>query len=120
MSVVARLLGPRLRVIGLEGAYEKHGLDPQEDALASGRTPASEDWGREPPEMWGVLTTQDERRIETEPGRYQAFYAGVVESLRTGVAPPVDPRDSLAVLRILEAAVRSAASDEVEYAAEPQ
>jgi predicted dehydrogenase len=118
MSVVARLLGPRLRVIGLEGAYEKHGLDPQEDALASGRTPVSEDWGREPPDQWGVLATDDERPIETEPGRYQDYYAGVAESLRTGTAPPVDARDSLVVLRILESAIRSAASGAVEYQTE--
>ena len=115
MSVVARLLGPRLRVLGLEGAYEKHGLDPQEDALASGGTPASESWGREPPERWGVLATDAEQPIETERGRYQDYYAGVAESLRTGGAPPVDPRDSVEVLRILEAAVRSAASGTVEY-----
>src|ERR1019366_10053029 len=31
MSVVARIIGPRMRLSGLRGTYEKWGLDPQED-----------------------------------------------------------------------------------------
>ena len=44
--------------------------------------------------------------IETEPGDYPAFYSGVVRSLTTGEPPPVDPRGSVAVLEIMEAALR--------------
>jgi len=39
MSVVARIPGPRLRISGLRGTYEKWGLDSQEDALRSGIRP---------------------------------------------------------------------------------
>jgi predicted dehydrogenase len=43
-----------------------------------------------------------------EPGAYEDFYAGVRDSLRDGAPLPVDARDSLAGLRVIEAARRSA------------
>lgn len=48
MSVIARRAGPRFRVSGLCGTYEKWGLDLQEDALRSGRRPGDPEWGKEP------------------------------------------------------------------------
>jgi scyllo-inositol 2-dehydrogenase (NADP+) len=108
-SVTARLLGPRLRVLGLEGAYEKHGLDPQEAALASGADPSAAGWGREAEEHWGTLAdAAGERAVETEAGAYPAYYAGIAAALRDGSPPPVDPRDSIDGLRVIEAAARSA------------
>lgn len=110
-SSVARLPGPRFRVLGLRGAYEKCGLDPQEAALAAGERPAGPQWGREPEDRWGTLGDgEGERRVETLPGDYPAFYAGVARALLDGGAPPVDPRDAVAGLRVLEAAARSAAT----------
>ncbi len=109
MSVLAATPGPRIRLLGLRGAYEKHGLDVQEERLGSGMRPSDSGWGREPPERWGRLSTGDEKRpIETEPGAYPAFYAGVARSLRTDEPPPVDPWGSVAVLEIIESALRSA------------
>lgn len=114
-SVTARLAGPRLRVLGLRGAYEKHGLDPQEDALAAGGDPSRPGWGRESEDRWGTLADADgERRIETEPGDYPRYYTGVEAALRDGAPPPVDPQDSLTGLRVLEAALRSARNGTIE------
>jgi predicted dehydrogenase len=114
MNVLAAVRGPRMRVLGLSGTYEKYGLDVQEEALASGRRPGDPDWGRESPEAWGRLVTDDgERTVETEPGAYEAFYAGVVDALRSSGPPPVDPLDSVEVLRIVEAAFDSAGSGSV-------
>ena len=48
-----------------------------------------------------------------ERGRYEDFYAGVVGWLN-GAPQPVDPADSLACLRILEAARRSSETRTVE------
>jgi len=117
MSVLARLLGPRFRVLGSKGAFEKHGLDPQEEALAVGEIPgASTEWGTETSKDWGTLATDDDKRkVRTEPGSYQSYYAGVAKSLRTGAPPPVDPRDSVLGLRVLETAMRSALSGNVEH-----
>jgi len=109
MSVLAAIAGPRMRVLGLRGAYEKFGLDGQEQALGEGARPGDPTWGREPPERWGRLSTgDDERTVETEPGAYEEFYRGVAASLREGAPPPVDPEDADAVLEIIEAAQESA------------
>ncbi|HEX6843669.1 MAG TPA: Gfo/Idh/MocA family oxidoreductase [Actinomycetota bacterium] len=113
MSAVARVHGPRFRVLGSEGAFVSYGLDGQEDALAAGGDPASPGWGAEPPDRWGTLADEDgERVVESRPGDYPAYYAGVAESLRSGAALPVDPRDSVDGLRVIEAALRSARAHE--------
>lgn len=118
MSAVPRLSGPRLRVVGLRGVYEKHELDPQEDALRLGARPGDEGWGHEPRQRWGRLVTDlsgvtFDGAVETLPGSYEAYYAGVRDALRAGTPPPVDPADSLAGLRVIEAARESAHTGQV-------
>jgi scyllo-inositol 2-dehydrogenase (NADP+) len=104
MSAVAARPAPRFRVLGSRAAYTKHGLDVQEDALRAGARPGT-GWGSEPVERWGELGAGDEvRLIPTEPGAWPQFYAGVVQALREGAPPPVDPRDSLAVLDVIHQA----------------
>jgi predicted dehydrogenase len=109
VSAVASDVGPRFRVLGDRAAYVKHGLDTQEDALrAGGRPDLDSDWGKEPEASWGSLGTPgDSSPVATEPGAYQRFYAGVAAALRDGAPMPVDPRDSIEGLRIIEAALRS-------------
>jgi predicted dehydrogenase len=114
MSVLAAQPGPRMRVLGDRAAYTKYGLDGQEAALGAGQRPGDEGWGEDPPAQWGLVGAQgDLRKIRTEPGRYQAFYAGLVAALQEGAPLPVDPAESVAVLEILEAARRSAARREI-------
>lgn len=106
-SIVTAIPGPRFRVLGTRGAYEKHGLDPQEDALRSGARPGV-GWGEEPEERWGTLSDgETRRRLRTEPGAYPAFYAALAASLRDGSPPPVDPWDAVRVLEIIERAKAS-------------
>jgi scyllo-inositol 2-dehydrogenase (NADP+) len=120
MSAVAAKLGPRFRVLGLGGAYEKFGLDPQEDALAAGELPGSADWGREPPDRWGTLTDgRSDTRVETEPGAYHLFYQGVADALDAGGPPPVDAMEAAEVLGILEAARESVRTRRVVRLTEP-
>jgi scyllo-inositol 2-dehydrogenase (NADP+) len=109
VSAVASDVGPRFRVLGDRAAYVKHGLDLQEDALRDGGRPdLDERWGIEPEASWGTLGTPgDSSPVATEPGAYQRFYAGVAAALRDGAPMPVDPRDSIEGLRIIEAAERS-------------
>lgn len=114
MSVLAAIQGPRMRLLGLHAAFEKFGLDVQEQALSERARPGGPAWGREPPERWGRLSTGEvERTIETEPGAYQEFYRGVAASLREGAPPPVDPNNSVTGLEIIEAARESARTERV-------
>ncbi|WP_216893398.1 Gfo/Idh/MocA family protein [Nocardia alni] len=106
MSAVAPQLGPRFRVLGSENGYVTYGLDPQENALREGRRPDDgKPWGAVEPEHWGVLGTPGETHpTPTEPGDYPAFYAAVAAALLDGAPVPVDPRDAVQALRILEQA----------------
>jgi predicted dehydrogenase len=113
MSAVTPQLGPRLRVLGSRAAYVKYGLDPQEDALRAGVRPGSPGWGVEDPERDGLLGTDgDTRRVPTDPGKYEAFYDGVADSLLHGAPPPVDPADAVAALELIEEAARLAGRPE--------
>ena len=108
-SSVAAHHGPRMRVLGERGAFVKQHADPQESALRSGIRPVAPDWGREPPESWGIVTDgAHEESVPSEPGAYQRFYGELVAMLRDGAPPPVAPEDALAGLEIIEAAQRSA------------
>jgi predicted dehydrogenase len=106
-------IGPRYRVLGTKAGYTKWGLDVQEDALAAGARPGDPAFGDDAQERYGYLGTEgDVHLVPTERGRYDAFYAGVVLTLRDGSPMPVDPADSVRVLELIEAAHRSAASGE--------
>ena len=98
MSVVAPLAGPRFRVSGLRAGFASDGLDAQEAQLRDGMRPGDPGYGVRPP---------------LDRGRYEAFYAGVVAWRRDGAPPPVDPHESLAALRVVDAARRSAQSGQV-------
>lgn len=103
LSRMAGQQGPRFRVLGDKAAYSVHGLDGQEPALMAGGSPADEGFGVEPEERWGTLgVSGDIRSVPTERGEYAAFYAGVAATIRDGAPLPVDPRDSLDTLRIIE------------------
>ena len=118
MSVMPRVFGPRMRVVGAVGVYEKYGLDPQEPQLAAGLRPGAAEFGREPREQWGALNTEINGlvvsgAVESLPGRYEDYYAGVRDALRDGEPAPVDPADSLRVIRVIEAARESAQRGEL-------
>jgi scyllo-inositol 2-dehydrogenase (NADP+) len=46
--------------------------------------------------------------LDLKPGAYPDFYTGVVDMLRHGAPPPVDPADAVTTLTVLEADRRSA------------
>jgi predicted dehydrogenase len=110
-SAVTAAPGPRLRVLGSEAAYVAAQLDTQEDRLRAGARPdAVPDWGEEPQSHWGRLVAGDASiPIHSERGDWPAFYAQLERALRGDGPLPVDPRDAVATLRVLELARRSAA-----------
>jgi predicted dehydrogenase len=112
MSQTAPIRGPRVRISGLGGAYEHHGVDPQEDQLRAGMRPGDQEWGSEPPERHGRLVTggaepRDER-IDSERGAWERYYEGVRDAVRGEAPPPVAPTDGVRAVAVVEAARRSA------------
>lgn len=113
-TIVAAQIGPRYRVYGDRGAYVKFGVDPQEDMLKRGLRPGDAAWGEDAREQWGTISEGERPSpVPTERGAYESFYAAVVRTLREGAPPPVDARDAIAGLEIVEAAYQSAAERRV-------
>lgn len=102
MSLTAPLHGARFRVSGLQAGFACDGVDPQEAQLDQGLRPGDPGFGEAPPGRLG------DRELELARGRYEDFYAGVRDWAGGTAPPPVDPRDALQVLEIIEAAKRSA------------
>ncbi len=110
-SAITAAPGPRLRVLGTEAAFVISALDSQEDVLRTGTRPdTSPEWGSEPESRWGALVKGEQsERVPSERGDWPRFYALLAAALRDGGPPPVDPRDAVTTLRVLEQARRSAA-----------
>ncbi|HEY3738159.1 MAG TPA: Gfo/Idh/MocA family oxidoreductase, partial [Jatrophihabitans sp.] len=107
-SALAASLNPRFRVLGDAGTFTKYGLDVQEPQIIAGRRPGEDGWGVEPASDSGTLSDGvHTQTVPTEVGRYQDFYAHVRDALRASAPFPVDPRDAVAALRVIEAAQRS-------------
>ena len=77
-------------------------LDSQEQSLRDGLTPLDRGFGTNPP---GTLNGV---AYPTRAGDYAAYYRSIEQALRDGGPNPVDPRDAVEVLRIIELARRSA------------
>jgi scyllo-inositol 2-dehydrogenase (NADP+) len=113
-SMLAREPGPRFTLHGSEGSFVKHGLDPQEEALKLGRTPASEGWGEEPEGRWGTINTRAggvhlRGRVETIAGDYAAYYRNVADAIRGRAELIVKPEEATNTIRVIELASESSA-----------
>lgn len=111
-SAIVRTPGPRFRLSGIYGTFEKWGLDPQKEALMNGFAPSDREWGVEPRSLWGRVSTDlgglhFEGLLETVTGRYGQFYPDVRDAITTGERGPVEPLDAYYVQVILLAILRS-------------
>jgi predicted dehydrogenase len=117
-SMLAKIPGPRFRINGLAGSYEKYGFDPQEDALRAGTLPLDRDWGKEPEDSWGLISTsingqEQESKYEPLPGCYQRFYSQLRDAISNNTIPPVLPEESLLMMQVIEVCLRSAKTRQV-------
>jgi predicted dehydrogenase len=93
---------PRFRVRGSEGAYVVYGMDGQEPALIAGERPGA-DWYTEPEERWGWIQRGDSREpVPSERGRWDTFYPAFAKAVRGEGPVPVDPRDAVASLTVID------------------
>jgi predicted dehydrogenase len=107
-TLLAASPGPTFAVHGTGGSFVKHGHDPQEEALKSGRTPEEANWDSEPPERYGTLTTPDgTRTIPTTPSSFVHYYENIRDAILGKAALAVTPAHALDVMRGLELAVAS-------------
>lgn len=114
MSALTAQSGPRFRVLGDQGAFTSHGMDPQEARLNAGERADAADWGVVPERDWGVLGVDGRTRpVPSARGAYPEFYAGVRDAVGEGEPLPVEPHEVIHGLRVIEAARRSARTGSV-------
>jgi scyllo-inositol 2-dehydrogenase (NADP+) len=87
-------------------------MDVEEEALKKGMKPGAPDWGLEPEEIWGKLTTEEKgkdvtRTLKSEPGRYQDLFQNVYEAIAEGKELIVKPEQARQTIRIIELAIQS-------------
>jgi scyllo-inositol 2-dehydrogenase (NADP+) len=109
---LVRAPGPRFEVHGDTGSFVKHGMDPQEEALRSGRRPGDPGWGREPEDRHGTLTTEAAGleltgRLASVPGSYEAFYAGMAAAVLGKGPVPVPAQEARNAIWTIECALQS-------------
>lgn len=103
MSNRIDLTGPRLKVIGTEGTFETFGLDIQEAQLKDGLSPGAPGYAVDTEFPMARFTQDDvQQEVAKLNGRYPDFYAGLATALKNRTAPPVDPTDGIATLKIIE------------------
>jgi predicted dehydrogenase len=104
---------PRFTVHGTSAGYTKFGMDTQEDSLKRGEAPGSPGWGHDP-RLGGLVSPSDGgvevRQVPNLPGNYLAYYEGIRDAITVGAPNPVSPEDGLAVIRVLETGIKSAAA----------
>ena len=103
---------PRFTVRGTHGSFLKWGLDPQEARMKETGRVIEPGWGVEPSSAWGTLTVDVDggmvsQPVESIPGDYRLYYAGVRDALLGKCAPPVLATDALRVAKVLEWARQS-------------
>ncbi|MDF9798912.1 scyllo-inositol 2-dehydrogenase (NADP+) [Catalinimonas alkaloidigena] len=111
-SYLVREPGPRYVLHGSKGSFVKHGADPQEALLKSGRSPLEEGWGQEKKGHWGKINTDInglhmQGEVETLPGSYLGYYDSIYAAIREGKEPEVKASQAMQVIAIIEAAIKS-------------
>jgi scyllo-inositol 2-dehydrogenase (NADP+) len=109
-SRISRIDRPRWWILGSEGGFTKYGVDPQEEALRAGDI----DRASEPPHHEGILRRSGdsgesaESRFPTVRAHWDAYYHNIANHLSGNAPLAVTAEQAREVVRVLEAATRSA------------
>ncbi len=114
-SRVCRIDRPRWWIVGTDGSFVKHGIDPQEDALRAGDIDAA----AEPAEHHATLRSGGENsplvetHVSTVRGHWDSYYRNIADHLLDGLPLAVTAEHGREVVRVLEAAQQSAISHSI-------
>jgi predicted dehydrogenase len=103
MSATAPSSRPRFRISGSERVATVHGLDPQEPQLIEGIRPGDAGYGIRAGRDVLIEGPDGSESLPVVAGAYPEFYREFAAALLDPSLPlPVDPRDSVEVLKIIE------------------
>lgn len=104
VSAIAGSPGPRIRLLGSEGALIVEDLDPQEALLRAEDFPKDGTW-TVPTNSKAYIQRGDTREeIETVPGNYGHFYLAVRDALEGKGSWPISAQEILTVASIIDKA----------------
>jgi predicted dehydrogenase len=103
-SAIAGSPGPRVRLLGTQGALVINELDPQEDALRRGEIPESGLWQNPKKSVATIQRGEKVEEIDSVGGNYATFYTLVREAIMNQTPAPVSLEDALRVAQIIEKA----------------
>jgi predicted dehydrogenase len=108
MSAIAPAPRQRFRIVGSKRVATISGLDPQEPQLIDGIRPGDAGYGVSPGRSALLEGPDGSETIPVAAGDYPSFYRLLAEALRDHTAPlPVDPNDSVQVLKLIERGVQA-------------
>lgn len=96
--------GPRIRILGSQGALVIKELDPQEALLRAGKYPNGGLWSEPTTSVVHIHRGDQIEEIVGEPGNYGSFYTAVASAIINGTAWPVSHDDALLVAEIIDQA----------------
>lgn len=106
MSAVAPANRPRFRVVGSEAVFESVGLDPQEPQSIAGMRPTDAGFGSHQDGRTATIAGPGgSRSVPIHAGRHLTFYEKLADALTGAGELPVDSRDSIRGLELIERAL---------------
>lgn len=109
---------PAYKIYGTKGCFIKQRADIQEDELIAGKIPTGSDWGKEPADKWGTLSTDNDGIISTEiipslAGNYGKFYELMADAILNNAPVPTTAEEGVNIIKVLETARKSNAEKRV-------
>ena len=104
----------RFTVHGDKGSVVKKNADQQENQLLAGILPGSENWGRDNDDLVLFDGQQQPTSIKTPKGDQRQYYIQARDAINGQGTNPVSPIQAIAVMAVLEAAVLSSQSGQVQ------
>jgi scyllo-inositol 2-dehydrogenase (NADP+) len=104
VSAISGSVGPRIRLLGTEGALIIEELDPQEALLRAGNFPPNGLWDVPTSSKAYIQRGELREEIESVPGNYGLFYLAVAGALEGKNDWPITPAQIRAVASIIDKA----------------
>jgi predicted dehydrogenase len=114
-TCIARETIPAYTLHGMKGSFLQQRSDLQEIQLNAGATPSLDSWCPPPSQPDGLLHTEINGEVvhshlTSTPGNYMGYYDDLYKALTGNGRNPVPPEDGIKTIRIIEAALQSAAT----------
>lgn len=105
---------PRWYILSDQGGLIKYGLDPQEGPMRAGNIDAAAEDPAERAQVYTVVNGQVAKRVvDSVRGSWKSYYQNIADVLNKGAELAVKPEEIYRLMQVYDAAMQSAATDEV-------